>query len=61
MFTRRKKEEEEYIFKIDFLLKNIKSNGLLCININDIFIHIYLFTVFGLLFRGETCEIMCKL
>lgn len=47
MFTRRKKEEEEYIFKIEieleFLLKNIKSNGLLCININAIFIHIFIY------------------
>jgi len=47
MFTRRKKEEEESIFKIEleFLLKNIKSNGLLCININInvIFIHIFIY------------------
>jgi len=49
MFTRRKKEEEESIFKLEFLLKNIKSNGLLCININInininvIFIHILIY------------------
>ena len=43
MFTRQKREEEESIFKIEFLVKNIKSNGLLCININAIFIHIFIY------------------
>lgn len=48
MFTRRKKEEEEYIFRVvnmrhSLLLKNIKSNGLLCIHINVIFIHIFIY------------------
>lgn len=37
MFTRRKKEEEEYIFNIEFLLKNIKNKCLLCINIKCYF------------------------